>query len=283
MAGTVEDPLAKLTRADRQLDLLQEQVYAIWPPRKRWPVRAEELRAGLEYHFYLGEVPPIDPEWLLWAGEIMFDLRSALDHLVYQLYLRRFRGNIPAEIKRIPMFPIFDREAQFDQSGHSRIRHLSQRDLRAIRNLQPFVARDDKWFMSRRWLSRLDALHNIDKHRRLHVVAAAHTASITPAFPDEVGWEARPHWGAVESNSHIETWTFAKRPRLMHDHPGAYIDVMLDPDGESPIELATCLRRACATVRAVLHRFADRFPRIEGAFAPPTLDLPVGEVTYAPR
>jgi hypothetical protein len=283
MAGSLEGPLAKLTRAESQLDALQEQVYDVWPPDKSWPVRTEEHRNGLEYRFFLGELPSVDPDWLLWTGEIMFDLRSALDHLAYQLHIRHFRGKLPRRLEDVPMFPIIDSESDFNKSGKRRIRNLGQRDQRALIHLQPYVTRRDRWHNTRYWLSKLNTLHNIDKHRKLHLVTAAQNRTRVPQFAPEFGFQTHPTWGAVESHGHVETWTFAKPPGQMHDHGGATIEVTLNPEGEW-IGLVTFLRRTRASVRGVLHRFSDRFPEINGAFDPPVLDLPPGmALQYSPR
>jgi len=50
----------------------------------------------------------VDPDWLLIAAEIMFDLRSALDHLVYLLHVRRHRDRVPKSVATRTQFPIYD-------------------------------------------------------------------------------------------------------------------------------------------------------------------------------
>ncbi len=283
VAGSLEGPLAKFSRAERQVDMLQKEIEAIWPPSQPWPVRTERRRRGLEYRFYLGELPEVDPDWLLWAGEIMFDMRSALDHLGYQLHVRHFRGNLPSQHEGVPMFPIYDSPARFKKWGENRIRLLGDRDQRAIKHLQPYITRRDKWAGTRFWLGKLNQLHNIDKHRKLHLVAAAQTVTVGPTFPPATGWQTIPVWGEVESNSHVETWTFTKPPAVMQAHRGATIEITLNPEGEF-VSLIRFLRRTRASVRAVLHRFADRFPEIEGAFDPTkAYKPPVGAVRYSPR
>ena len=81
----------------------------MWPLHKRWPVRTERSASGLEHRFYLCDLPGgVDPDWLLIAGEIMFDLRSALDHLVYLLHVRRHRDRVPKSVATRTQFPIYD-------------------------------------------------------------------------------------------------------------------------------------------------------------------------------
>jgi hypothetical protein len=36
---------------------------------------------------------------------------------------------------------------------------------------------------------------------------------VKPDFPPEYGFRSTPHWGPFDSNTEVETWTFAKAPR----------------------------------------------------------------------
>jgi hypothetical protein len=132
MAGSLEGAVAKLSRAYLELVCLQQQIHARFSPAKAWPLRAEEHRSGLEYRFYLGDIPPIDPVWSLVASEILFNARCALDYLVYELHARRYRGVIPKAVSRASMFPIFDDAGEYRRKGAWRIKHLSARDRSAL-------------------------------------------------------------------------------------------------------------------------------------------------------
>lgn len=258
MAGSLEGPLIKLCRAYRQIEILKDQVESRFPPTKPWPVRTEEHRPGLEYRFYLGDIPDLDPEWGLWAGEILFDLRCALDHLIYELHVRSVRGSATKieEFERASMFPIAHCPERF---AANRIRRLSERDRSIIRNLQPYVRRNDYWKDVRTNLGRLDTLHNVDKHRKLHVITAAQNAAVMMDFPESCGFHSEVPWGAKKSRDQVETWTFISPPPQMKHHRGAFLQVTLEHEGEYAllIPLLEVLER---DVRNVLARFADRFP-----------------------
>jgi hypothetical protein len=100
VAGSLEGPIAKLARAESQVRILQAQIHAnVGLPGKAWPVHAEVDRGGLEYRFYLRDPPTVEPDLGLLAGEILFNLRSALDHLGWELHVRRWRGKVPKRIK----------------------------------------------------------------------------------------------------------------------------------------------------------------------------------------
>jgi hypothetical protein len=258
VAGSLEGPLAKWARADAKLQRLRLEVNAAWPPHQLWPVRTEADRTGLKFRFYMGELPDIQPDWALEAGEILFNLRSALDHLAYELAVRRFRGRIPGKIEGTTQFPIYDAASAWKQ-GHWRIQHLAIRDRRALKQFQPFITRTDRWEWHRFWLSRLNAWHNVDKHRRLHLVTGAKNSSVI--------MEPRPRsfvgadfiYGPMRSHSHVETWTFSEPPQEMTPHPGVFLHVALEHGGEYDRLCDVALYATAARVREVLDRFADRF------------------------
>lgn len=266
MAGSLEGPVAKLDRAGRQFERLYDDIYDAWPAR-RWPLTAERSSDGLEYRFYAGDLPErLDPDWLLVTGEVLFDLRSALDHLAYELHVRHHRGRVPKDVETRVQFPIYDDKQRFI-NNRWRIADLSMRDQRALRWLQPFNDRADSRSPVRYWLSKLNAVHNVDKHRRLHQVAAAQSIATAPRFPEDPGFRTAPVWGPVKSGAHLDTWTFTKPPDGQVVHPGAIVEVTLNPL-EEWVTINMLLSRTIVCVRAVLYRFRDRFPLVHG-FEPP--------------
>jgi hypothetical protein len=210
----------------------------------------------MEHRFYLRELPGIDPEWTLLAGEIIFDLRSALDHLAYQLHVRRYRGRRDAKFERVSQFPIFHDAALYSQFGERKISLLSKRDQRAVKHLQPYETRHDRWFYLRMALGELETVHNIDKHRKLHVVTGSNRARfVIDAMP---GLRTKPIWGAVKSHSHVETWTFSEPPATAPDHGGAFLTVAIEYGDGSP-SLIPFLQGLTRGVRETIGRFAGRF------------------------
>lgn len=287
MAGSLEGPVIKLARAESQFYVLQAQIEAVWPPDETWPVRAEAHRGGLEYRFYLGELPGVEPAWALMAGEIMFNLRSALDHLAWELHVRHFKGRpIPEEIESSSQFPIFDTYRKW-RKGLWRIKSLSERDRRAIRFLQPYQRRNDQWSRIRHALGDLNALHNVDKHRKLHLVAGTQRFAGAPYFPPDTGFRFDPIFGPVKSHDRIDTWFFAKPPAEMEHHEGAHLEIVLEQPGYER-NLVMLLDQQIEAVAAVLLRFAGRFPVMHDIWRSPGLrhlamtgGLPNGASTVA--
>jgi len=257
MAGSLEGPLAKWTRAQAHLNRLSDEIFGVFPLNKTWPVRTEPDRSGLEYRFYVGELPRVEPDWAFSAGEIMFNLRAALDYLAYELHLRRFRGRLPRGVEGTTQFPIYDRLDDFRRNFH-RIKELSRRDQRALEHLQPYVARRDQWHNARFWLSRLNALHNVDKHRKLHLVTASLVSTPFPKMDPALGFESNPTWGPAGPESQVDHWTFLKAPSKIEPHPGVQIQVILEHRAEW-VELRRLLSGCLTSVYRVIERFADRF------------------------
>jgi hypothetical protein len=260
MAGSLVSARAKLERAWSQGIALQTKIDKLWPPRKSWPVTSKRRGSGLEYRFYLGEVPAVDPQWAMDLGDILFNVRCALDHLVYELHVTAYRGHVPAGVERISQFPIFDDETKFKQNGLRHIKNLSKRDIRALRQYQPYITRNDKLTVTRRQLSNLELLHNIDKHRKLHVVTGSQESAYFPVnrFPPECGFESDPTWGPVKSGDEVDRWTFTSAPPHMEDHPGATLEVAIQ-QGDLWAPMIRLLVHTTRGVGAVLDRFADRF------------------------
>lgn len=115
----------------------------------------------------LGRIPPgprVPPELSVVAGEIVYNLRAALDYLIYELaYLHRGR---PCDGTQ---FPIEDSKKGFKARMYGSrkrpgfIQHVKPRHIAALKRLQPCYGCD--------WTQRLRDLSNPDKHRRLVTTA----------------------------------------------------------------------------------------------------------------
>ena len=75
---------AKIARARSELRLLRAEIAAFCQDRARLIVR-ELVGHGEERWVYRGDVSKAPIEWSIRAGEVAYNLRSALDHLVWQL------------------------------------------------------------------------------------------------------------------------------------------------------------------------------------------------------
>lgn len=163
---------AKIGRAKTHIANLKQAITDASDPKlSRFP---------LEYDPKLGKhvmgvngVPPIDPEWPLVVGEILYNLRSALDHLAWQLVL--FDGKKPYDKTQFPI-----REAPFDRRVKGKRIPTQLRPpvsnpqiLEALEKVQPYSGVNGEGGDFRHSpLWRLNRLRNIDNHRLLLVVTA---------------------------------------------------------------------------------------------------------------
>jgi hypothetical protein len=116
------------------------------------------------------DVPAVDPEWSLEIGEILFNLRSALDHLAWQLVLLDGREE-PGEHTQFPI-----RETPFSKKGTLTPTRLvpeitDPQILRALEEVQPYYGPDlapAEYTSSPLW--QVHKLNIIDKHRLLLVI-----------------------------------------------------------------------------------------------------------------
>ncbi len=100
-------------------------------------------------------------EWSVTIGEIVHNLRSALDHLVWQLV--RDNSGQPSEAN---MFPIvaFENRDDWERISKSKLKGVSDAMKEGIKRIQPFAVLGARYDVTS--LSKLHHLSNVDKHRR---------------------------------------------------------------------------------------------------------------------
>jgi hypothetical protein len=148
---------------------------------------------------------PCPLEWGVLVGEILHNLRSALDHLVWELVILE-TGEAPKPRKPGSTtktgFPIFETPGGYDgDRGERLMLHGVGAPARAlIRSEQPFHTGED--VASPLW--HLHVLSNFDKHRTLHVTGASlhRLQLIYPPMPPDVRIKIRilesPEPGPIE-------------------------------------------------------------------------------------
>lgn len=161
---------ARLDRAQEQTQVLHAEFQdfaARAPHAVREIYDAETGRRRAEY-IVLEEFPDA---WSAVVGEIAYDLRSALDHAVYDLTCLESGGPLGQT-----GFPIFEDEARYDElttrgdpvlgSGVFKIRGVNEYAKAAVRRLQPFEARKALPFEEPA-LSLLGELNAVDRQRTI--------------------------------------------------------------------------------------------------------------------
>lgn len=125
---------------------------------------------------YINWTMPIPATWGRRTAHILYDVRSALDHLVHELYVASNGRRAPKDISGVLAFPICDKRAAWmvasRQGGKrpSRLEDVDIRFRRVIRKHQPFRRAQSR---SRHALLRLQRFNDLDKHRRPYIVLFA--------------------------------------------------------------------------------------------------------------
>ena len=182
---TLEAVDAKIERARSELRLLKADIAAFCEERARLIVR-EECDEESERWVYRGDAPKAPVQWSIRAGEFAYNLRSALDHLVWQMVEANeggpgWRNQFPIQNKANP-----DR---FEEQIHG----VSQSAKDYIESVQPYQ-QSGEWYPTATdrvciGLSLLNELCIMDKHRHLAIANACWTGewievvSLTSFYP----------------------------------------------------------------------------------------------------
>lgn len=159
MGTSLEGPRAKLERAREHLDALGRELLP-FSKSTTYPVRYGRDPQTNE-HVWRIDPPSVPIRVSLLAGDALHNLRSALDHLVWQLVLAN--GNTPTKTNE---FPIFDNPDKYDKEVETKLRGVSKDAQHVIRGVQPFSQEDSVLFV-------LHELDIVDKHRHLNLVVVS--------------------------------------------------------------------------------------------------------------
>lgn len=155
---------AKVKRANKHIQDLQRDL-AVFLNQRPYTVRFEkDSDAGIIRLIARASKfcePPIN--FALLAGEVAHQLRSALDHAVYDLCSIRYRR----PPKHLTQFPIFETLDGYKSRGIPKIKDIPKSASTLIKKVQPYhrrtAIREDPLWM-------LHDLNNTDKHRLIPVV-----------------------------------------------------------------------------------------------------------------
>jgi hypothetical protein len=163
---------------------------------------------GLQHKIFSTTIPSVDLRWSVIVGDLLTNLRAALDHLAYQLVILD-EGKPNHKTK----FPILG-------SGAKRppvlVPAIRRPDIQAlIEEVQPYM-RGEGNSVEQHQLWALNELVNVDKHRLLLVVQVVLDEGnvywgSTPEIGSPMVWLTRD---PIVSNMHVATFDFP------HTSPG---------------------------------------------------------------
>ena len=160
---------AKLRRAEEQIQQITDEAHRLCNDVREGIVREVRDDVDEQVWIYRGPTPTVPVEWSVMIGEILYNIRSALDHLIWQLVLTN--GLTPG---RHNEFPIAKDHKRWQQEKARVLKGVSQRHQVMIGYLQPFTGGTGLSFGVSN-LKVLDCLSNTEKHR--HVVVAVIASS----------------------------------------------------------------------------------------------------------
>ena len=156
---------AKIQRAGHHLREIDEAIGQLWAAERDSTSGAFPGHKMDEQHLivYRPHSAPLDPSFALMVGDFIHNVRSALDHLVFQL--AQLHG-APAAAADKTTFPVCLTKKAFDNISKSKlVPFISPAALAEIEKFQPYSTGDAEQDVL--WvLSKLDI---IDKHRLLIV------------------------------------------------------------------------------------------------------------------
>ena len=160
----------KIQRATFQANQLESKI-AHYTDRDPFTIRVdkEDVADGHVGRLVAIKNPAVDEpdaSLVLLAGEILYQLRSSLDHLVHELVI--LSGNAEKlKGSRKHQFPIFESKSSYDKRAGRMIDGVSNNIARLVEQQQPYVRRPDHPHDDALWI--LQDLNNTDKHRLIPV------------------------------------------------------------------------------------------------------------------
>jgi hypothetical protein len=225
---------AKLDRAEEHLNVLDHEIGTYFEEHPYRIFGEEETRGDYWHHTVYLEVSRFPPDelWGPIIGDAVHNLRSALDHLVWELATPHARAETPRRIE----FPII----LDDPASNPEIRGAFTKKLKCLRpeshavidGAQPYKTGD---FHHPLWL--LQTLWNTDKHRTLHTTGFAYFLERDRASDHEFGFNAW-RWGPFGNRFDSENRTPLERgyalasalasPDPLQERMDAYENVTFD-------------------------------------------------------
>lgn len=166
MSDSLSGVRLKLARALNEIKALDKEVVAFiqtlpYPYRPAFDFNVDTRIITFSVHI---EKTP-DPMWGVRIGEVIHNLRSALDHIIWELVI--LTTGRPPVLPTKNQFPIFESKEGFNVRGIDQFLKCVRQDaVELIRSEQPYSTGENR--KSPLW--HLHELSNADKHRTICVV-----------------------------------------------------------------------------------------------------------------
>ncbi len=196
---SVEGVYAKVERAQKQLRWLEADIVEFCESQQQLIVHKVDRAAGRQAWVFRGETPRPPVDFSVRVGEFVHNLRSGLDHLVWQLVIAN--GQTPSNGNE---FPIFRESAEYKRAIERRLKGVDQGAMARIESMQPFQKHGGTG--SQLWTLR--CLSNIDKHRHINMVVLYSEGAIAeiidkPGQPHSSPMMGYENTGRLEKNKEL--------------------------------------------------------------------------------
>lgn len=157
---------AKIKRADEHVRNLTSEIMAFWNTPNRYAIAPQrDPETGDEVFYLNGNDLRPPPRWGVIVGDVFHNLRSALDHLAWQLVLAN-GGKVGRHIQ----FPIFEEPhtvKEYEAKAAGMIKGSSDSAMRLVKGMHAYKGGKCPA------LCLVHALNNVDKHRALILMGVA--------------------------------------------------------------------------------------------------------------
>ena len=235
---------AKIRRADDQINSLKSDMDGFCEDIRQ--SIAHEVRRNVDEQVWVfsGATPNVPIEWSVRLGEILYNLRSALDHLVWQLVLAN--GQKPGPHNA---FPIVNNRCDWQgTTSNNKLKGVTPRVKAMVEHLQPYTGGINLPFnVAGFWT--LHSLCNIDKHRHLIFAIVGSSGLLDPIIfghnqPPLDRPSSRPPLQGQGRLGKIEKGQVMLRlnDAGVEIEPNFQIDIRFEDIGEPEITAGTVLR-----------------------------------------
>jgi hypothetical protein len=211
MHSRTEAVRLKVKRARQHIADLDGRIHLFFTgPINPYPIIREIEPATGDAVFKLGKCSPIPEDFPLIIGDVLQNLRTALDHLVWQLILSN--GGTPDSSSAFPI----SKNAQIYKSDSPRkIKGVAPEAMKMIDSLKPYGGGNEDLFG-------LHLLNNADKHRLLLICGAAHLSTSVQIELSPTPKEFRipvPFEWSYPLKDGAELYRITKETSLLKDDP----------------------------------------------------------------
>lgn len=181
---------------------------------------------GGTYAMWVEQEEPAPPEMAALIGEWAYNLRAALDYVVYETAVVASGCRPPVGAGEL-QFPVYEAKEQFDKNRR-RLRSLAAHHIDLLEHMQPY-RHDDPDTSALRWLNRIARQ---DRHRQLSVLTA-YAAELKPVVAVPQGCSVDLTFGTTALRSGAaEIFRFTVTPFTTGTDVSVNPHVGLDPDIE---------------------------------------------------